>query len=455
MTMPATPADDKHEALKTRARKRGRWWLAALIAVVALVLAAPTIVCTTSLKDFCLTSALRARKVDGRASVGSLSMGWWSPVRIENFELTDREGQAMASIPALSVDRSLASLLLNRHDLGHIRVEQPTIDVRLTAPPADAERAIEEKVEPELAEAEKRAGSIGFDVEVVNATVRVHDTAAQRDWAIERVMLDVKQSGTLGDPLAVNVSAALPAAADEAAGQLKASARLQPASPWLLEFDAGRVIDHVRLTPEMCNAWMKYALPVLADVTESYGDFSVDLEGGRVPLAKPATGETAGFIAVHSVEVGPGPVANQFLSVVTTLAEALGREINVPTSRLTLAHDSKVEFRVVDGKVYHRGLRIDLPRLSIETYGAVGFDQSLEMMAEIRVTDPKLLQGPLAQVLASRPLQLPISGTLKKPVVDTQALRGLGREAIRDTAKELIGSKLERGLDRLLRKSRE
>lgn len=161
--MPEPLADDKNEAPKRPARKRHRWWLAALIAVVAIVLASPTIVCTTSLKDLCLTSALRAGRVDGRASVGSLSMGWWSPVRIENFELTDREGQAMASIPALSVDRSLSSLLLNRHDLGHIRVEQPTIDVRLTAPPADAKRIIEEKVEPELAEAEKKAGSIGFD----------------------------------------------------------------------------------------------------------------------------------------------------------------------------------------------------------------------------------------------------------------------------------------------------
>lgn len=459
MTMPATPAADDgvHESAKAPAGKRRRWWLLPLLLVVAVILAAPTIVCTTPLKDFCLASALRAGKVEGRASVGTLSMGWWSPVRIENVELADRQDQPLAKIPALSLDRGLASLLLNRNELGHIRVEQPTIDVRLTAPPAATEQAIEQTVEPELAQVEKKAGTLGFDVEVVNATVRVHDVAAQRDWTLERVMLDVKRAAVAGEPLAVNLSAALPAAEGDAAGQLKAAARLQPASPWLLEIDAGRVIDHVRLTPEMCNAWLKYALPVLSDVTESQGEFSLDLEGGRVPLAKPATGETAGFISVHSIEVGPGPVAEEFMSVVRTLADTVGREINlnVSQSRLTLARESKVEFRVVDAKVYHRGLRIDLPRLSIETYGAVGFDQSLEMMAEVRLTDPKLLQGPLASVLASKPLQLPISGTLKKPVVDMRALQGLGREAIRDTAKELIGGRLERGLDRLLRRPRE
>lgn len=457
MAMPATPAPDvAHESNKTPPRKHRHRWLAVLSVLIAAVLAAPTIICTTPLKVFCLASALRAGKVEGRASVGSLSLGWWSPLRLENFELRDDRDQPVARVPALSIDRGLARLIINRTDLGHVRIEQPTIDVRLTAPPAATARTMEQAVEPELARVEKRAANVGFDVQVVDATVRIHDVAAQRDWALERVLLDVKRAAA-GDPLTVSLSAAMPAEGNAQAGQLKATARLQAVRPWLLEIDAGRVIDHVRLTPEMCNAWLKYALPVLSDVTESQGEFSLDLEGGRVPLATPASGETAGFISVHSVDVGPGPLAEQFLSLFTTLAEKVGVAVNVqPQSRLTLARDSTVEFRVVGGKVYHRGLRIELPRLTVETYGAVGFDQSLEMMAEIRLTDPKLLQGQLASLLASQPLQLPIGGTLKKPVVDTRQLRNVGREAIRDTAKELIGGKLERGLDRLLRrKSRE
>ncbi len=450
MTMPANADVETHgeQPKSPVANRRGRRWLVGLLAIAAGVLAAPTVICKTPLKNAGLAAALRAAAVDGRATIGSLSMGWFSPLSVADFELRDELDQRLASIPAVSIDKSLMDLLFDRSDLGHLRVDQPAIDVTFKAKPAE----VEEVVAPELAKAEKKAGNVGFEVEIVNGTVTVHDPAAKREWTLERVMIDLKRTRADGEPVRIALAAAMPSAGTEHLGQFKVAARLQPVRPWLLEIDAGRAIDHVRVTPEMCDAWLKYALPVLADVTESQGEFSLDLEGGRIPLASPATGQTAGMITLHTVDVGPGPLAEQFLSAVATLAEAIGVEAAVQPRQLNLARESQVEFRLVDGRVYHRGLRLELPRMSIETYGWVGFDQSLAMMAEIRLSDPKLLKGPLAALLTSKPLQLPIGGTLKKPVIDTHELRSSGRQALRDTAKELIGNKVERELDRLLRR---
>ena len=88
--------------------------------------------------------------------------------------------------------------------------------------------------------------------------------------------------------------------------------------------------------------------------------------------------------------------------------------------------------------------------MTIETSGSVGFDESLAMMAEISLSDRLRGSGPLAELL-SQPLQVPISGTLKKPKVDMPELRGLNREALRDTARGLLRNELKRGLDRLLK----
>ncbi|MGH7139416.1 MAG: hypothetical protein ACREHD_27035, partial [Pirellulales bacterium] len=118
---------------------------------------------------------------------------------------------------------------------------------------------------------------------------------------------------------------------------------------------------------------------------------------------------------------------------------------------LSISRESQVEFRLVDGRVYHRGLRLQFPQFSIETYGSVGLDESLAMMAEIRLPDKWLGNGPLATALKSRPLQVPIAGTLKKPKVDLQELRGLGRQTLRESAKEVLGEELQRGLNRLFK----
>ena len=148
--------------------------------------------------------------------------------------------------------------------------------------------------------------------------------------------------------------------------------RLSPL-PAELHVPAGPLIDHVRATPEMCRLWMMYVAPALAGITKIDGTISVQLAGCQVPLALPKTSEVAGQILVHSLDVEPGPLVQE-------LSVLLGSP-----STVRLAKDSKIDFKMVQGRVYHRGLELQFPEMTVRTYGSVGVDQTLAIMAEMNV----------------------------------------------------------------------
>lgn len=604
---------------QTRPRRRRRLWTL-LAVLLAVILFGPALICLPVLRDTALSAGVKAVPVRGQAKIGALSVGWFAPLSVHDFELSDSQGKALASLPELTIDRSLLDLLLDRRDLGHLRLAHPTITLRLR----DDGSNLEDIFADVLARAHRRP-NLACDVEIVDATIVLEDMVDNRSWKLEPVNLrlvrtrqgaaevsctasmpqsdggsqlklqgslpsasdspaakdappgsvaleaagfpleslrailarvapgiavsgrfdgqleftraagappgegsllgdftvadlllagpalgedvlrlariempcqmslrgnelavekltlksDVGQmAGTGGVTLSADASAPrLQSAQGDLAGQIDVAqlARLLPhrirmrpgtdlavpikfhVAPHLkrekgliLELEAGRVLDHVQASPELCDAWLKFAMPVLAEVTQVNGAFSLDLQGLQVPFEKPDASQTAGTILIHNFELGPGPLVREFLPAIETLRGLSGQNETQPIERLSLARDSQVVFRLVDGRVYHEGLRLQFPRLTIETHGSVGFDESLAMIAEISLTG-NVLNGPLAQMIKSRPIELPIGGTLRKPKVDLAQLRGLGKQRLRETARELIGNELQRGLDRLLK----
>lgn len=549
------------ESGKPAPKRRGQRLLWIVLAFMLALAAAPAIVSKTPLRNVVLAGLLRAASIEGEATIGSLSVGWLSTIAATDLELRDNDGQVVAILPALSMDKTLFGLLLDRSDLGHIRMERPTIELRLQEKDSNAGDAFVVS----SPKGRHDAAGVGADLEIVDGKVILHNLPGDREWTLEpttlelrvppggagaidvkfsaassglnvslagsienpRTTRDVRLDGTVqydraqlepllaartagkvilvgeatepftlrgslgnkapeqpvwenltGDakfgwqaataygfetgPAQIEVQLAggvvrlLPLTIDVSGGRLTLAPRVRLAAAPLLEMDAGRVVDHVHVSPEMCNAWMKFALPVLADVTEVDGEFSLDMEGCRLPLASAATGETAGTITVHAIELGPGPLAQQFLPIVETLRDKLhiggGGQ---PFKRVSVARESQIEFRMTEGRVYHRGLRLEFPQMTVETYGSVGLDESLAMMAEISLPDKWLGKGPIGTTLKSQPLKLPIGGTLKHPKLDTQQLRDLGRQTIRETAKGLLGNEIERGLNRLFKPKEE
>ena len=157
-----------------------------------------------------------------------------------------------------------------------------------------------------------------------------------------------------------------------------------------------------------------------------------------MPLADFASGDAAGKLTVHTVEIGPGPLVQE-------LAVLMGR-----ASPAKLKRESQVEFRLVQGRVYHRGMELIFPEFTVRTYGSVGLDKTVAIMAEMPVPPKWIGNNPLGSALKDQTIQLPIAGTLSQPKIDGKVLDKLAAQFIRKAGEGLLRNELNQQLDRFL-----
>ena len=204
--------------------------------------------------------------------------------------------------------------------------------------------------------------------------------------------------------------------------------------PMTLSLPKGPVVQRVQIDPSMCAVLLKYVAPALADVLDVHGTFSVDLDRCVIPLGDPTHSDVAGRLTAHAVQIGKSPMTD-------ALAVLLGRQ-----SACKLPPDSVVSFKMENGRVYHEGLELQFPELSIRTHGWVGLDEKLDIVADMPVP-PKWLAGNtlVSQAMRNQTISLPIKGTLNKPQIDPAELARLSQQFIRQAA----GNVIQGGLNQL------
>jgi hypothetical protein len=222
-------------------------------------------------------------------------------------------------------------------------------------------------------------------------------------------------------------------------GRFQAAPRVHfEPGPAELQLGPTKLFENVRITPDISQQALKYIAPVLAGVSHAEGRFSIDLDGARIPLASPQQGDLSGRLTVHAIQISPGPLVAQFAALFGT------------PRAIHLREQSVVAFRMVDGRVYHQGLELVWPDVTIRTYGSVGVDGTLALMAEMPVPEKWIGNNPLGDSLRSQIIRLPIGGTLQQPRLDQQALQRAGAKILRNTGVNTLRHELNRQLDRLL-----
>jgi len=221
-------------------------------------------------------------------------------------------------------------------------------------------------------------------------------------------------------------------------GRLLLEPRLRlDAQPAELILPAGPLAQRVQITPQMCDLWLKYIAPVLAEVTSAQGTFSVDMEECRVPLADPARSDLSGRFIVHSVQIGPGPLIRELAGLLGYAAPA------------RLRRESAVPFEMVDGRVYHSNLELIFPDLTVRTSGSVGLDKTLSIVAEMPIPPKWLGKNVLGNALKDQTVRIPIRGTLSQPQLDRRVLARFNQQLLKDAAKNVLEEELQEGLKRL------
>ena len=129
------------------------------------------------------------------------------------------------------------------------------------------------------------------------------------------------------------------------------------------------------------------------------------------------------------------------------MATLLGQPLKVGLTR-----ESTVDFKMIQGRIYHQNLEFAFPGVLVRTNGSVGIlDQSLSMNAETIVSGERLGNLPIAQAaLQNTTFRLPIAGTLSRPSIDGRAFAEATRQNIRNAAEGALQQGLNRGLERLL-----
>ncbi len=280
------------------------------------------------------------------------------------------------------------------------------------------------------------AGALAAPTAVPGLLGRLHGEAGM-NWRSLQAMGFQMGAADLRGQLANGWFRAAPIEATLNQGRLRLepSLHLDPA-PMEVYLAKGRAIDRARLTPAACAGGLGYALPIVADVAQAEGELSLDLDGGRVPLTDPLHADISGRVIIHSAAISPGPLVQE-LSVL----------LNGPAT-LTLARENVVPFRLVNGRVYHSGLELHFPELTVRTSGSVGLDGSLALIAEMPVPPKWLGSSKLAQAVAGQTIRLPVGGTLSKPKLDQAALRAASAQFARDATENAIRLELDSTLKR-------
>ena len=267
------------------------------------------------------------------------------------------------------------------------------------------------------------------------ASALAHASAA---WEMAGVSTFTVGPGELKTTLADGVLHVEPMSLDFSGGRLNLAAKLHLATdPMRVDLPPGTLAQQVQITQEMCSSWLQYIAPVVADAAWAKGSFSIELDGGQIPLDDYTKADVGGRMIVHAIEVGPGPMIQEF-------ATLLGY-----SSPGKLKQASVVPFRVVGGRVYHENLELQFPELTIRTHGSVGFDQSVALMAEMPVPPKWIGSNRIGTALQNQTIRLPVAGTLSSPKIDQRVLQQVSAQFIQRGVQNLLQDQLGDQFNRL------
>ncbi|VTT96814.1 Uncharacterized protein OS=Planctomyces maris DSM 8797 GN=PM8797T_09894 PE=4 SV=1: DUF748: AsmA_2 [Gemmataceae bacterium] len=217
------------------------------------------------------------------------------------------------------------------------------------------------------------------------------------------------------------------------------TARFVPA-PGELTAAKGLLVDRAKLTPAVCAGAIGYALPAVANSGKAEGEVSFVLDENRVPLNDPQKATVRGNLIVHKATVTGGPV-------VTEVAKLLGAD----SGTMTLANEQTVPVRVERGRVFHENLQIKIGGYIIRTTGSVGFDNTLDLVADVPIPGglPGFKNAPaLAKAMTGKRVTVPIKGTLAAPALDQKQFQAAVAKLAQSVAKEVGQAALQKELDK-------
>ena len=208
------------------------------------------------------------------------------------------------------------------------------------------------------------------------------------------------------------------------------------ARPMEFRLSAGTLADHIQLDAAACRSALRYVVPIIASATQSQGEFSIELDGCRIPLGDLPRAEIGGRVIVHSATMEPGPIVQQLTPMLSS-----------PPALVRIPEGTIIQFRMTDGRIYHQGLVLAFPEGQVRTFGSVGLDDTLKIMVEFSVPLSWLPKNAVTDAIRKQKLQVPMGGTLDAPRIDVAELARVQKQVLGNLARGVLqgGSVLQNG----------
>jgi translocation and assembly module TamB len=209
---------------------------------------------------------------------------------------------------------------------------------------------------------------------------------------------------------------------------------------WLRMGSNSGLFDAV-VNDEVSHRVLSFAAPVLDQATRVRGRISLALNEAYFPLGAGADAQAKvdGDVLFDAVEFMPGPLADQIIGVFRQERRPL------------LVLRDPISIRILGRKVYQEGLILPLGNIAaIGLEGWVDFDQNLDMVASFAMIPPRRNIPVLSQILENTQIQVPITGTFKKPRINGEAIK----DRFKDMGTNLLETMMDvgaNGLNRILR----
>ena len=199
-------------------------------------------------------------------------------------------------------------------------------------------------------------------------------------------------------------------------------------------------IDNAAINDAVSSSVLAFIAPVLSRATEVNGKVTVVLApgGAAFPITAAGTTRVQGVLAFQNVIFRPGPLADQVFSITGQAAPKL-------------AFAEPVQFSILDGRVQQSGLSVPLPGgTKVEFAGSVGFDKTLQVRATVPITAAMIgRDAQLEKLLDGLKVNVPIGGTLARPVIDRRGLQAATRDAIKTVASRSLRNEAGRLVERV------
>lgn len=175
-----------------RSERSSRKWKVVgtlLIALLALVAVAPTLIGMTSIPNQLLSQAIPASV--GKLTAGSSQFSWMGSTSLQQVRLADTAGNSLLDAERIEIDASLSQLLLNPNGPLRVTITNPIVTCQLDSNDSNWERFLAAYEESKLADETTDAGAQDnsssdrpLSVRLLNGQVRVTDTVSKERWSL-------------------------------------------------------------------------------------------------------------------------------------------------------------------------------------------------------------------------------------------------------------------------------